>query len=104
MIDAVNSIEIARAWWRDLAAEFAVPRPLIETVCSDRDMHRQRIASRRRNIDGFIYEPSWADVEARAVEYETCDEDRLVLDAVDPLATNLERAITFVSSFQHDAT
>lgn len=95
VIDAANYLEIARAWWRDLAAEFAVPRPVIECVCSDPEVHKRRIESRHRNILGFIYEPSWADVETRRTESEPCDEDRLVLDAVRPLAENAQRAVNY---------
>jgi predicted kinase len=97
VIDAVNSIEIARSMWRDLAAEFGVRRVLIECVCSDRDLHRRRIESRRRNIPGFIYEPTWRDVEARRAEYEPCTEDRLVLDAVKPIEANLREAVAYVT-------
>lgn len=100
VVDAVNSIEIARSWWRELAAEFTVPRVLIECICSDAMLHKQRLESRRRNISGFIYEPSWADVEARRVEYEPCDEDRLIVDAVEELETNCRSAVEFALRFQ----
>ncbi len=100
IVDAVNSIELVRAWWRDMAAEFGVARALIECVCSDRDLHRRRIESRRRDIPGFIYEPSWADVVERMDEYELCEEDRLVLDAVRPLEVNQRRAAEYVLAFR----
>ena len=100
IVDAVNSIEIVRAWWRNIAAVFGVPRPLIECVCSDVDLHRRRVEERNRNIDGFIYEPSWADIEARRAEYEACAEDRLVLDAARPLDENVRRALDYVRSYR----
>jgi predicted kinase len=98
VVDAVNSIELVRAWWRDMAAEFGVPRPLIECVCSDEDLHRRRVERRNRNMDGFIYEPSWADVEARSAEYEPCTEERLVLDAVRRLDDNVRGAVEYILS------
>jgi predicted kinase len=97
VIDAANYIEIARAWWRDLAAEFAVSRVLIECVCSDPAVHRQRIESRQRNIPGFIYEPSWDDVQQLRTEYVACTEERLVLDAVDDLEANRQAAIDYAA-------
>jgi predicted kinase len=100
VIDAVNSIEIARAWWRELAAEFGVARPLIECVCSDMALHRRRMESRSREIPGFIYEPSWADVEARQAEYEPCTEERLIIDGANPLAENIRAAVAYVRSFR----
>ena len=98
VVDAANYIEIARAWWRELAAEFAVRRPLIECICSDAELHRRRIESRGRNISGFIYEPSWADVEKLRTEYEPCDEERLILDSVEPLEENVRGAVEYVRS------
>lgn len=100
VVDAVNSIETARAWWRALAAEFAVPRVLIECICSDAALHKRRIETRQRNIPGFVYEPSWADIEARRLEYEACDEDRLILDAVEDLEANSRRAVEYALGFQ----
>ena len=94
VIDAVNWIELVRAWWRDLAAEFGVSRPLIECVCSDRNVHRQRIEERRRDIPGFLYE----SVAQSGTEYEPCDEDRLVVDAVNPLENNVRDAVAYVRS------
>lgn len=101
IVDAVNSIELVRAWWRALAAEFRAPRPLIECVCTDRALHRHRLEGRRRDIPGFIYENecTWPAVEQRRAEYEVCGEDRLILDAVNPLDDNIRRAIEYVRSF-----
>jgi predicted kinase len=84
VVDAVNSIELVRAWWRDLAAEFGVARPLIECVCTDHALHRRRLEARRRDIRGFLYEDAaaWPAVERRRAEYEICREDRLIVDAV----------------------
>lgn len=98
VIDAVNGVETARAWWRDLAAEFGVRRALVECICSDQDVHRRRVESRRRDIPGFIYEPSWEDVQQRMSEYAPCDEDRLILDAVRSLDENIARAIAYVTA------
>jgi predicted kinase len=99
VVDAVNWIELVRAWWRDLAAEFDVRRPLIECACSDPVLHRARIEGRRRNIAGFTYEPDWRAVDEHRFEYEPCDEDRLIVDAVNPLADNIRDAIAYVRSF-----
>ena len=49
-------------------------------------------------MDGFIYEPSWADVEARSAEYEPCTEERLVLDAVRRLDDNVRGAVEYILS------
>jgi predicted kinase len=98
IVDAVNGKELVRAWWRELEAEFGVTRFLIECTCSDRTLHRLRLESRRRDLPGFIYEPSWAEVEAIKAEIDPCDEERLILDAVEPLDGNIARAVTYVGS------
>lgn len=68
----------------------------IEVICSDVDVHRQRLTNRTRNIDGYP-EPSWQDVLARRDEWENWVDDHLVLDTVQPLEDNIERAVDHLS-------
>jgi len=52
IVDAVNPAEAPRAKWRNLAAKHRVSLKVIECVCSDETMHRQRIEGRVRSIAG----------------------------------------------------
>jgi predicted kinase len=70
VVDAVNAWERLRRWFLDLAEPVESQAVLIETICSDRRLHRRRFESRDRAIEGWIYEPTWQDVEHRMVEYE----------------------------------
>ncbi len=79
--DSVSSLEVGRNMWRQAAARADSALAIIEVICSDESLHRERLASRRRDIPGF-QEPSWRDVQARRSEWEPWDEDRLVLDTV----------------------
>jgi predicted kinase len=80
IIDAVNPVEAPRAAWRDLATKYRADLKIVECVCEDQTLHRQRIESRVRNIDG-IRDITWAEVqEGRRSEYEPWTERRLVLD------------------------
>ena len=90
--DAVNSLEVARRMWRRAANRTGSPMRVIEVICSDIDVHRKRLANRARNIDGFP-EPSWEQVLARRDEWEDWADDSLMLDTVQPLAVNVERAV-----------
>jgi predicted kinase len=100
VIDAVNQFVWVRQRWRDMATRLGVRAPMLECTCSDVALHRQRVASRSRGIEGFHYEPTWSEVEQRAQEYESCDdEDRLVLDAVEPVDANIQRAIAYARTF-----
>lgn len=89
IVDAVNAVEAARGQWRELAARRGVPLLFIEVVCSDTDLHRARLAARRRGIAGFD-EPTWLDVERRGAEFEPWSTPRLLLDSVRKQDTNLE--------------
>ncbi len=96
VVDAVNAWERLRRWFLGLAEPVESQAVLIETICSDRRLHRRRFESRDRAIEGWIYEPTWYDVEHRMVEYEPSSLERLVLDAVDPLDANTQTAIGYV--------
>ena len=79
IVDAVNPAEAPRAKWRNLAAKHRVSLKVIECVCSDETMHRQRIEGRVRSIAG-THELTWASLLQRRAEYEAWTDPRLVLD------------------------
>ena len=93
--DAVSSIEVARAMWRRAASRAGAPMRVVEVVCSDAEVHRDRLAQRVRDIDGFP-EPTWAAVLARKDEWEPWTDARVVLDTVLPLDHNVELALAFL--------
>jgi predicted kinase len=98
VVDAVNAWESLRRWYLGLAEPVGAPAVLIETICSDRALHREQFESRRRAIEGWVYEPTWRDVELRMLEYEPSNLDRLVLDAVEPLEENRRAAVEYVTA------
>jgi predicted kinase len=79
IVDAVNPVEAPRAAWRDLAATHRVDLRIIECVCADEAVHRQRIEARVRNIAGMP-EITWARVLQRRSEYQPWTDPRLTLD------------------------
>jgi predicted kinase len=97
VVDAVNALERLRRWFLGLAEPVGAPAVLIETICSDRRLHRERFENRDRAIEGWVYEPTWRDVERRMLEYEPSDVERLVLDAVAPFEENARAALEYVS-------
>ena len=103
VIDAVNGVVEAKDWWRDLASRIGVPLVVIETICSDPELHCRRLESRSRRLAAFP-EPSWDIVIERRAEWVDWTEDRLVLDAVRPLAENLTRAVDWVRRAGHNKT
>lgn len=79
IVDAVNPVDAARDGWVALAARQSVGMVFVECECPDLDLHRDRIAKRRRGIDGMA-EITWEEVEARRREYQSWRHDRIVLD------------------------
>jgi predicted kinase len=79
IVDAVNPVEAPRAAWRSLATKYRAEMKIIECVCADEAVHRQRIEARVRNIAGMP-EISWDRVQRRRVEYEAWTDARLTLD------------------------
>jgi predicted kinase len=79
IVDAVNPVEAPRAAWRDLAARHRADLRIIECVCADEEVHRQRIEARVRNIAGMP-EITWARVLQRRSEYQPWTDPRLMLD------------------------
>ena len=70
---------------------------MIHVACSDVEAHQRRLTNRQRDIAGFP-EPSWDEVERRRREFEPWPEPTLLLDSVDDLQSNIERALEFVLS------
>lgn len=93
--DSVSSVEVARDMWRRAASRASAVLRIIEVICSDECVHRQRLASRQRAIEGFP-EPSWDDVQKRRAEWEPWADDRLVVDTVRTIDENLADALSFL--------
>lgn len=93
--DAVSSIEVAREMWRLAADRAGAAMKILEVMCSDEALHRERLAGRERGIGGFP-EPSWDDVLRRRDEWEPWEEERLVVDSAQDADGNLAEAVAFL--------
>jgi predicted kinase len=94
--DAVNPVEAARRGWRELAADHAAGHVVIEVVCPDLDLHRDRATTRVADIAGWVY-PTWPEIQARAAEYEPRTDGRLIVDTTAPLATCEKQIADYLS-------
>jgi len=86
-----------RRQWRELAQKYGAAWRVIECVCSDESAHRGRLAGRVRSIPGWP-ELIWADVEKVRAYYAPWMEERLILDAVNPVEQNVEAAVRYISN------
>jgi predicted kinase len=93
--DSVSSLEVAREMWRQAAMRTATEMRVIEVICSDEEMHRERLAARSRAIEGFP-EPSWGAVQSRRAQWEPWTDDRLVVDTMRDHAENVTDVLAFL--------
>jgi predicted kinase len=100
IVDAVNSVRYSKTMWRRLAVRYGARLRIIECVCSDDDVHRRRLAKRRRGLSTKFREPTWADVVARKREWVAWTEPVLVIDSIESLASNRKRALAWIAKPQ----
>ncbi len=96
VVDAVVS-ESQVAAWHDTAARFSAHWYLIECICSDEVIHRERIEGRIRGIPGW-HEVGWDFVERMRGELPPLTGNRLTVDAMEPVADNVCRVLDYISA------
>jgi predicted kinase len=81
VVDAVNADPDARAQWEDLALRSDTPLRFVEVICSDPELHRQRLEGRWRDL-GELPEPRWDSLAQRREQLTAWSGPRLVVDTV----------------------
>ncbi len=94
IIDAVSPVQEARAMWHTLAHTHNATLIIIECVL-ERELHKQRLLARIRNMHG-IPEVTWEDVEQQRETYLPWQEERLVLDTATAHANNVQKALEYL--------
>lgn len=94
ILDSVASIQTIRYTWKELAVKYEADWCIIECICSDEFLHRERLSTRKRNIPGW-HELEWAEVERVKGYYQPWDEKRLILDMMHPIAENIIRVVSY---------
>ena len=89
ILDSVASTRSIRSTWRKLAKKYGAKWIVIECICSDEKIHRTRLTARQRDIPGWD-ELEWSEVERVKSYYCLWEEDRLIVDAIQPLEVNLK--------------
>jgi predicted kinase len=95
ILDSVASTLTIRATWRALAQTYQAEWRVIECICSDEATHHHRMTVRQRSIPGW-HELDWSEVERVKAYYVPWDEERLILDAVNPLEENVAAALRYL--------
>jgi len=100
IVDAVNAVNPAREQWLKLAERQNAEIRFIEVVCSDAELHQQRLAARAARLAAASLPETFA-VEQSLDEWEDWTGAsgaiaRITLDSVEPLGVNVERALAFL--------
>jgi predicted kinase len=102
IVDAVNAVNPAREQWVELAKKHRETLRFLEVICSDTQVHKERLELRDRNL-AHIPDPTWHAVEQSLDEYSDWTGDaatvpRLTLDSVRPLGEVVEAALKFLEA------
>jgi len=95
ILDSVASTLSIHAEWYTLAQTYQAEWRVIECICSDEVPQRNRLGVRQRNIPGW-HELDWAEVERVKAYYAPWAEERLILDAVNPVEDNIAAALRYL--------
>jgi predicted kinase len=100
VIDAVNAVEPARDQWVKLAERQGATLRFLEVVCSDPEVHRERLAARggRHAVADTAYAVEQSLDEWEPWTGEAAAVPRITLDSVRPLGVNIEQALGFLTS------
>lgn len=95
--------------WRELARRYGASMAVVECICSDVAVHRSRVEGRERGIPGW-YELAWEQVERGRRLYQPVGGvqvidnvidrvfDKVIIDAVEPAAANLDIVLRHLQS------
>ncbi len=95
ILDSVASTLSIRAEWRTVAQTYQAEWRVIECVCSDEAVQRDRMNVRQRHIRDW-HELNWSEVERVKAYYAPWNEERLILDAIKPLEDNIAAALGYL--------
>lgn len=93
--ESVSSLEVARNIWLQAAARAGSGLAIIEVICHEENVHRQRLASRQRNIPGGSTSRQGM-TSKRDAEWEPWNDERLVLDTMRSINENVAGTLDYL--------
>ncbi|MEO8356390.1 MAG: AAA family ATPase [Chloroflexota bacterium] len=98
ILDSVASAQSIRDMWQHLSEQYQAHWRVIECICSDQSLHRSRLSKRVRHIPGW-HELTWPDVEKVQQYHVPWQDERLIVDMLEPFQDNLYQAISYCAWF-----
>ena len=85
--------------FREQVSELAKARranlKLVECICTDESLLRQRVEERGRELPPYRAR-DWADYQSNRARFEGLTERRLVVDTAEPLAINMRKVLAYI--------
>jgi predicted kinase len=85
--------------FREQVSELAKARranlKLVECICTDESLLRQRVEERGRELPPYRAR-DWADYQSNRARFEGLTERRLVVDTAEPLAINVRKVLSYI--------
>jgi predicted kinase len=94
ILDCVTRQELLTRW-QHLGRRYGQELRVVECICPDASVHRERIEGRVRGIPGWA-ELKWEYVAEAHRTFEPLEADKLVVDATEPFADNLARVRAYL--------
>jgi len=95
VVDAVNSVEIARQGWLGLAERTGAELSFVEVICGDPAEHRRRVESRTGDWPGHGV-PTWNQVQGQ--QWEPFRQPRTLIDNVGDPQQHIERILSVIGA------
>jgi predicted kinase len=96
IVDTIINDELANEW-ASAAVGSGARFLVVECVCTDERLHRERVGPRTRNIPGW-HEIGWDHVERMREAYVSPDAEHLTIDAVSSLDGNVRSVVEYLRS------
>lgn len=98
ILDSPGEDVDTRHRWRSLAAAFDADLRVVLCVCSDADLHRQRVEGRHRGIPGWHDAGDWHNVQQRQARFAPWEDVSITIDGAEPLERNVQTVLGCLQS------
>ncbi|MBV7339871.1 AAA family ATPase [Chloroflexi bacterium TSY] len=97
IIDCVASHPTVRKQFQLTAKQHHAKWLVIECICSDEEIHKTRLTTRKRNIPGYR-ELDWYHLLKTKERYVQWEESRHIVDSVNLLNDNIDAVLSYISA------
>ena len=97
VLDSPAAYQLFREKVKHLARAYKVPLRLIECICTDERLLRQRIESRGEDLPAYRTR-DWEEFQRNRARFERLTDRRLIVDTAESLALNLRKVLAYLTA------